>query len=198
MCSDQLYDIYMLKFQTIDALTDLISGFYSFLDKAKEPSQPCKIWCCKNNYEQPSTLTTDETIAIFPKAIQGFKELMNAGIKRLATTEKFKFATLNNAFDMSDYVNAKTHANFTIINVGVMGNYSNKFHAAKFNDITTVAVGGIASNPLLSYSSLIGGSIFTSIEIFESLYILGLLNNSLMPKSFPLAGMDIAFTTYEA
>ncbi|CAG8589182.1 20216_t:CDS:2, partial [Dentiscutata erythropus] len=33
--------------------------------------------------EQPNTLTTDETIAIFPKVIQGFKELANAGIKKV-------------------------------------------------------------------------------------------------------------------
>ncbi|CAG8589169.1 20215_t:CDS:1 [Dentiscutata erythropus] len=172
---------------------------------------------------------------------------------RLATTEQFKLATLNNAFDMSDSVNAKTHANFTsadelfgnnvYIRGGVMGNYSNKFvisdsylnefkqfiqnfttplpwksedyiiltnglcgsacalfaeHAAKFNNVTTVAVGGIASNPLLSYSSFIGGAVFNSIEVFESLDKLALLNNSLMPKSFPLAGMEVTFTTYEA
>ncbi|CAG8739650.1 4013_t:CDS:2 [Dentiscutata erythropus] len=139
----------------------------------------------------------DEAIAMFPKVIQGFKELVNAGIKRLATTEQFKLATLDNAFDMSDCVNAKTHANFTstdellgnnvYIRGGVMGNYSNKFHVVKFNNVTFVAVGGIASNPLLSYSSFIGGPIFTSIEMYDSLDKLGLLNNSLMPKSFPLA-----------
>ncbi|CAG8515883.1 13321_t:CDS:2 [Dentiscutata heterogama] len=33
--------------------------------------------------EQPNTSTTDETIAMFPKVIQGFKELVNTGIKKV-------------------------------------------------------------------------------------------------------------------
>ncbi|CAG8810002.1 16099_t:CDS:2 [Gigaspora margarita] len=172
---------------------------------------------------------------------------------RLAITKQFKLAILNNNFDISDYVNEKTHANFTSVddlfgnNVytrgGVMGNYSNKFvirdselneisrfiqnlttpppwkpedyiiltnglcgsacalfaeHAAEFNNVNTVAVGGIASIPLLSYSSFTGGSVLDSNDIFNSLAKLGLLNNTLMPKPFPLTGLNISFPIFEA
>ncbi|CAG8596970.1 12814_t:CDS:2, partial [Racocetra fulgida] len=70
-------------------------------------------------------------------------------------------------------------------------------HAAEFNNVTTVAVGGIASNPLLSYSTFPGGSVCNSTVIFNSLGKLNLLNNTLMPKPFPLGGMDVTLTINE-
>ncbi|CAG8791568.1 22843_t:CDS:2, partial [Gigaspora margarita] len=171
---------------------------------------------------------------------------------KLAITEQFKLATLNNTFDMSVYVNSKTRANFTSAddfignNIytrgGVMGNYSNKYvvsdsslneiiqfiqnlttplpwkpedyiiltnglcgsacafiaeHAVEYNNVSTVAVGGIASNPLLSYASFPGGAVKTSTQIFDSLEKLGLLNNTLMPKPFPLTGTYVKFPMNE-
>ncbi|CAG8733444.1 17855_t:CDS:2 [Gigaspora margarita] len=171
---------------------------------------------------------------------------------KLAITEQFKLATLNNIFDMSDYVNSKTHANFTSAadfignNVytrgGVMGNYSNKHvvsdaslnviiqfiqnlttplpwkpedyiiltnglcgsacafiaeHAVEYNNVSTVAVGGIASNPLLSYASFPGGAVVNSTQIFNSLEKLGLLNSTLIPKPFPLTGTSVNFPMNE-
>ncbi|CAG8711385.1 16673_t:CDS:2, partial [Racocetra fulgida] len=71
-------------------------------------------------------------------------------------------------------------------------------HAAEFNNVTTVAVGGIASNPLLSYSSFPGGFVHNSNEIFDSLSKLNLLNNTLMPKPFPLSGMVATLPSNEA
>ncbi|KAF0523919.1 peptidase s41 family protein [Gigaspora margarita] len=167
---------------------------------------------------------------------------------KLAITEQFKLATLNNIFDMSYYVNSKTRANFTSADdfIGnniytrgcVMGNYSNKHvvsdsslneiiqfiqnlttplpwkpedyiiltnglcgsacafiaeHAVEYNNVTTVAVGGIASNPLLSYASFPGGAVINSTQIFDSLEKLGLLNNTLIPKPFPLTGTFVNF-----
>ncbi|CAG8801197.1 19090_t:CDS:2, partial [Racocetra persica] len=71
-------------------------------------------------------------------------------------------------------------------------------HAAEFNNVTTVAVGGIFSNPLLSYSSFPGGFVRNSTEIFNSLGKLNLLNNTLMPKPFPLSGMFATLPLNEA
>ncbi|RIB16416.1 hypothetical protein C2G38_2189991 [Gigaspora rosea] len=70
-------------------------------------------------------------------------------------------------------------------------------HAVEFNNVTTVAVGGIAYNTSLSYSSFPGGSTVNSTQIFESLGKLGLLSNNLMPKPFPLTGMSITFPINE-
>ncbi|CAG8581812.1 2544_t:CDS:2 [Dentiscutata erythropus] len=171
---------------------------------------------------------------------------------RLAITEQYKLGIKNNIFDMKEYINEKSHANFTSVedifgnNVytrgGVKGNYSNRYilsdselnvisqfiqnlttplpwkpedyiiltnglcgsacaniaeHAAEFNNVTTVAVGGIVSNSLLSYSSFPGGFVYNSTQIFDSLSQLGLLNNTIMPKPFPLAGMEVTLPMNE-
>ncbi|CAG8684831.1 3320_t:CDS:2, partial [Cetraspora pellucida] len=70
-------------------------------------------------------------------------------------------------------------------------------HAAEFNNVTTVAVGGIVHNPLLSYSSFPGGFVYNTSEILDSLGQLNLLNNTLIPKPFPLTGMDLTFPLNE-
>ncbi|CAG8739668.1 13360_t:CDS:2 [Gigaspora margarita] len=70
-------------------------------------------------------------------------------------------------------------------------------HAVEFNNVTTVAVGGIASNISLSYSSFPGGSVINSTQMFDSLGKLGLLSNNLMPKPLPLTGMSITFPINE-
>ncbi|CAG8809377.1 12281_t:CDS:2, partial [Gigaspora margarita] len=66
-------------------------------------------------------------------------------------------------------------------------------HAVEYNNVTTVAVGGIASNPRLSYASFPGGAVINSTQIFDSLEKLGLLNNTLIPKPFPLTGTFVNF-----
>ncbi|CAG8599749.1 2401_t:CDS:2, partial [Cetraspora pellucida] len=70
-------------------------------------------------------------------------------------------------------------------------------HAAEVNDVSTVAIGGLASNSLLSYSTYTGGMVANSTQTFNSFGKLGLLNNTLMPKLFPLTGMAVSFTMDE-
>ncbi|CAG8625485.1 26374_t:CDS:2, partial [Racocetra persica] len=69
-------------------------------------------------------------------------------------------------------------------------------HAVEFNNVSTVSVGGIASIPLLSYSSFPGGFVTTSDEILNSLDKLGLQNNTIMPRRFPLTRMNLFTETY--
>ncbi|RIB14790.1 hypothetical protein C2G38_2194044 [Gigaspora rosea] len=199
------------------------------------------------------TLILFFNILLFPNTYPSYDfDIRISEQMKLAITKQFKLATLDNIFDMKDYVNAKTHSNFTSVddifgnNIytrgGVKENYSNKIaasdsdlkkisqliqslttplpwkpedyiiltngycgsacafisqHAVEFNNVTTVAVGGIASNPSLSYSSFPGGEMVYSNQIFDSLDKLGLLNNTLMPKPFPLNGMSITFPINE-
>ncbi|CAG8738208.1 20224_t:CDS:1, partial [Dentiscutata erythropus] len=70
-------------------------------------------------------------------------------------------------------------------------------HAAEFKNVSTVVVGGLASNNLMSYSSFTGGMVNNSTQVFNSLGELGLLNNTLMPKPYPLTGMVSSFTMKE-
>ncbi|CAG8808485.1 9575_t:CDS:2, partial [Gigaspora margarita] len=157
-------------------------------------------------------------LLLFPNTYPNFDfDIRISEQMKLAITEQFKLATLNNIFDMSDYFNSKTHANFTsaddLIGNNVYTHYSiySKFttplpwkpedyiiltnglcgsactfiagHAIEYNNVAAVAVGGIASNPLLSYDS------------FPEK--LGLLNNTLIPKPFPLTGTFVHFTMNE-
>ncbi|CAG8750732.1 12217_t:CDS:1, partial [Cetraspora pellucida] len=171
---------------------------------------------------------------------------------RLAITEQYELATLDNIFSIGSRVNAKTHSKFTSLadffgnNVykrgGIKENYSNRFvygilvdeisqiiqknlvnplpwksddyiiltdglcgsscaliteHADEVNNVSTIAIGGLASNSLLSYSTYTGGIVTNSTHAFDSLGKLGLLNNTLMPKPFPLTGMGAYFTVNE-
>ncbi|CAG8705674.1 10002_t:CDS:2, partial [Cetraspora pellucida] len=88
---------------------------------------------------------------------------------------------------------------YIILTNGFCGSACSHFteHAAEYNNVTTVAVGGIASNPLLSYSSFPGGFVYNSTSILDSLDKLGLSNNTLMPKPFPLTGMALTLPINE-
>ncbi|CAG8787197.1 25363_t:CDS:2, partial [Gigaspora margarita] len=70
-------------------------------------------------------------------------------------------------------------------------------HAAEFSNISTVAIGGLACNKLLSYSSFIGGTVVNATQTFDSLGELGLINNTLMHKPFPLTGMTSNYAMKE-
>ncbi|CAG8637301.1 25491_t:CDS:2 [Dentiscutata erythropus] len=64
-------------------------------------------------------------------------------------------------------------------------------HAVELNNVSTISIGGIASIPLLSCTSFPGGFVTDSDEILDSLNILGIQNNTLMPKNFPLTGIRL-------
>ncbi|KAF0526847.1 peptidase s41 family protein [Gigaspora margarita] len=117
-----------------------------------------------------------------------------------------KYTLMNDSInEMSQYIQNLTTPvswkpeNYIILTNGLCGSSCAIIaeHAVEFNNVTTVAVGGIASNISLSYSSFPGGTVINSTQMFDSLGKLGLLSNNLMPKPFPLTGMSITFPIKE-
>ncbi|CAG8628254.1 12966_t:CDS:2 [Gigaspora margarita] len=88
---------------------------------------------------------------------------------------------------------------FIILTNGLCGSSCSLIteHAAEFSNISTVAIGGLACNKLLSYSSFTGGTVVNATQTFNSLGELGLLNNTSMPKPFPLTGMTSNYAIKE-